>query len=88
MKVYFLTTNEFKIAEVQDYVTRRDVRARQGIELSIVRQDLQEILDPDIGKIVREKAVGAYASMRLRFAPLCGLRRRGEKRSLMNGKYE
>jgi len=63
VKVYFLTTNEFKIAEIQDYVTRRDVRARHGIELSIVRQDLQEILDPDIGKIVREKAVGAYASM-------------------------
>lgn len=61
MTVYFLTTNEFKIAEAQDYVSRRDVGARHGVDLSVVRQDLQEILDPDIGKIVREKAVGAYA---------------------------
>jgi XTP/dITP diphosphohydrolase len=60
VKVYFLTTNEFKIGEVQDYVARREIRARHGVELSIVRQDLQEILDPDISKIVRQKAVGAY----------------------------
>lgn len=60
MKIYFLTTNEFKIAEASHYMTWREVGARHPVDLCIVRRDVQEILHNDIGTIVREKALEAY----------------------------
>jgi len=60
VKVYFLTTSPFKIAEAEHYLEWRGVRARNVIEICPVRQDIQEILHPDIERIVHAKAVGAF----------------------------
>ena len=65
MKIYFLTTNRFKVAELEHYAKWRRVTKRHGVELCVVNQDLQEILVPDIELIVREKAVEAYRHMGL-----------------------
>jgi XTP/dITP diphosphohydrolase len=63
MKVYFLSTNPFKIAEVEHYARWRRISRRHHVELCVVKQDLQEILHPNIALIVRQKAIGAYAQM-------------------------
>ena len=63
MTIYFLTTNPFKTAETKHYAEWRKVRETHGVELCVVEQDLQEILHPDIEKIVRQKAVGAFGVM-------------------------
>jgi len=63
VKVYFLTTNTFKIAEAEHYAQWREVSTQHAVDLCVVRQDVQEILDPDITRIVRQKVVGAYAHM-------------------------
>jgi XTP/dITP diphosphohydrolase len=65
VKIYVLTTNRFKVAEVEYYARWRRVTARHGVELCVVHQDLQEILVPDIALIVREKVVEAYRHMGL-----------------------
>lgn len=65
MKIYVLTTNRFKVAEIEYYAKWRRVTKRHGVELCVVNQDLQELLVPDIGLIVREKAVEAYRHMGL-----------------------
>jgi XTP/dITP diphosphohydrolase len=63
VKIYFLTTNPFKIAELEHYARWRRVTRRHRVELCVVKEDLKEVLDPDIGLIVRDKAIGAYARM-------------------------
>ena len=50
MTIYFLTTNPFKTAETKHYAEWRKVRETHGVELCVVKQDLQEILHPDIEK--------------------------------------
>lgn len=64
MKLYFLTTNPFKIAEAKYYATWRGIDAKYGLELTIVEHDVQEILHPDVEVMVRHKAVEAYKYMR------------------------
>lgn len=64
MKIYFLTTNDFKIAEAIYYFGWREVEKHYSLELCPVRQDVQEILHKDIDVIVRQKAVDAYACIR------------------------
>ena len=46
MKIYYVTTNEFKITEVRDYIASRHVEDR--LDLSFLRSDVQEILHPDV----------------------------------------
>jgi len=64
VRLYFLTTNPFKVAEAQHYAEWRGLRDRFGIDLTVLQEDVQEILHRDIGAIVREKAVDAYARIR------------------------
>ena len=60
MRVYFVTASEDKIAEVEDYIANSGAPARHEIELCMVRHELQEILHPDLERIVHRKAVDAY----------------------------
>lgn len=61
MRLYFLTTNAFKIGEAKDYFACRKV---QDVELCIIERDVQEILHPDVSIIVRQKAIDAYEYIR------------------------
>lgn len=61
MKLYFLTTNSYKIDEARDYFACKKV---EGLDLCIVKQDVQEILHPDVKLIVRKKAIAAYEYVR------------------------
>jgi XTP/dITP diphosphohydrolase len=61
VKLYFLTTNAFKIDEARDYFQDRKV---EELELCIVEHDVQEILHPDVSVIVRKKAIAAYEHIR------------------------
>lgn len=65
MNIYVLTTNRFKAAELAYYKRWRRIEKRFGVELCVVKQDLHEILVPDIPHIVRQKAVEAYRHMGL-----------------------
>ena len=60
MKCYFLTTNAFKIAESEHYLEWRGRRDPRVVEICPVLEDIQEILHPDIERIVHFKAVGAF----------------------------
>ena len=62
MKIYYVTTNEFKITEVRDYIASRHVEDR--LDLSFLRSDVQEILHPDVSLIVRRKTIDAYQQIR------------------------
>jgi XTP/dITP diphosphohydrolase len=64
VKLYVITTNAFKVAEIKDYAARRDIASTHALQLWFVRHDIQEILHPDIEVIVRQKAVDAYAYVR------------------------
>jgi XTP/dITP diphosphohydrolase len=64
VKLYVLTTNPFKIAEIEDYAACRDLGKKHGLDLCFVKHDIQEILHPNIETIVRQKAVDAYAYVR------------------------
>jgi XTP/dITP diphosphohydrolase len=63
VKLYFLTMNALKLSEAEHYAVWRETGTREGVELCCVRHDVQEILDSDITKIIRQKAVAAYAYM-------------------------
>jgi len=71
MKIYFVTTNEKKIAESDErlkrFVARVETQERIRLEIEICpfRQDLDELLAPDIERIVRKKAIEAYRVVRL-----------------------
>jgi XTP/dITP diphosphohydrolase len=65
MKIYFLTTNPFKKSELAHYARWRRVNRRHRVELCLVHQDMDEILHPDIARIVRQKAIDAYEQMKL-----------------------
>lgn len=64
MKLYFLTTSRFKIKEAKHYATWRGINAKYGLELAIVKHDVQEILHSDVEVMVRKKAVEAYDYLR------------------------
>jgi len=71
MKIYFVTTNEKKIAESDErlklFVERveKQERVRLDIEICPFKHDVDELLDPDIERIVRKKAIEAYRVVRL-----------------------
>jgi len=60
MKIYFVSTNKQKIDEVKDYLKLLKEKSNIDIDLGIVKQDVQEILDPDLEQIVKFKALEAY----------------------------
>ena len=62
MKIYYVTTNEFKITEARDYVGSHGVEDR--LELAFFRSDVQEILHPDVSLIVRQKTIEAFKHIR------------------------
>src|SRR5215470_7788258 len=65
-KIYFVTTNEKKIEEsryrLDRFVERiqTDKGVRLGIEICAIRKELDDLLDPDVEKIVKKKALDAY----------------------------
>ena len=61
MKLYYVTTNKFKIDEAMDYFRNNEVASRFGIEICIIEHNVQEILDADIHKIVERKVIDASA---------------------------
>jgi XTP/dITP diphosphohydrolase len=60
MKIYFVTSNTFKAAEVTAYFKEAAIQERFNIELCIVTASVQEILHADIEVIVKKKALEAY----------------------------
>lgn len=62
MKIYFVSSNEKKIEEVLNYLKylKDESKPSINIDLGIVRTDIREILDSDIDKIARHKALEAY----------------------------
>lgn len=60
MKIYFVSTNEKKIAEAQDYLKYLMENSEVRIDLNIVRREVEEILHRDINQIVRHKALEAF----------------------------
>jgi XTP/dITP diphosphohydrolase len=60
MKIFFVTKNVNKQAEILSYLNSIDIKDRYPVELVFAKKDLMEILDPDIEKIVRAKALEAY----------------------------
>ena len=64
MKIYFLTTNQFKVEEATHYAEWLRFDTQYGLELAIMKHDVQEILHPDISVIVRQKAVAAFAHIK------------------------
>jgi XTP/dITP diphosphohydrolase len=62
VKIYYVTTNEFKITEARDYVASHHIEDR--LDLSFLRSDVQEILHPDVSLIVRQKTIEAFKQIR------------------------
>lgn len=68
-KIYFVTDNEKKIEECKYRLDRfveriqKDEGVRLEIEISVFRKHLDELLDPDVEKIVKKKALEAYRSV-------------------------
>jgi len=62
VKIYYVTTNEFKITEARDYVASHHMEDR--LDLSFLRSDVQEILHPDVSLIVRQKTIEAFKHIR------------------------
>ena len=60
MKIFFVTKNQNKQAEILSYLNSIDIKDRYPVEMVFANKDLMEILDPDIEKIVRAKALEAY----------------------------
>ncbi len=60
MKIYFVTKNKNKQAEILAHLNSIEVKDRYPIELIFANKDLQEILDTDINKIVIAKTLEAY----------------------------
>jgi XTP/dITP diphosphohydrolase len=59
MKVYFVTVNGYKETEVAEYF------AGSGLELQVIKKQIQEILHLDLSVIVRDKALKAYSELRM-----------------------
>jgi XTP/dITP diphosphohydrolase len=57
MKLFFVTVNDFKAKEVQEYLKA------SGVELHVVKHPIQEILNIDLSVIVRDKALKAYREL-------------------------
>lgn len=65
-KIYFVTANEKKIEENTGCFDRfaERIRRNEGVELDfkicVIRKQLDELLDPNVAKIVKKKALEAY----------------------------
>jgi XTP/dITP diphosphohydrolase len=57
VKLFFVTVNDFKTKEVQEYL--KD----SGVELEIVRYRVQEILNIDLTVIAKDKTLKAYEKL-------------------------
>ncbi len=64
MKLYFVSRNDAKIDEVLDLVAMREAASPHGVVVHPVREDVQEILSPDLEEVVRSKALEAYKLLR------------------------
>jgi len=64
VKVYFLTINAFKALEAEAFFARSEAAVQKGIQLHVVKHDVQEILDSDLERVVRAKALTAYEHLR------------------------
>lgn len=97
MKVYFVTANEKKIAEIdgrlERFLERAQAQGQKRIEIEICpfKKHLDELLALDIQEIVRKKALEAYRAVRLpcvvEHGGLCmdAWRTSGEKSGLLGG---
>ena len=71
MKIYFVTTSEKKIEEVECRLKRfvervqKDEGVRLEIEICAIRKQLDELLDRDVERIVKKKALDAYRIVHL-----------------------
>jgi XTP/dITP diphosphohydrolase len=59
MKVYFVTNNTSKAAELQDYLTSAPPPA-PDLQIVVFKSVLSEVLDSDIDRIVTNKALDAF----------------------------
>lgn len=64
MKLFFVTTNETKAAEVKAFFAESDVAAAREIELCVVSHDVQEIMHPKLKEVVFHKTLEAYRYLR------------------------
>jgi len=63
MKIFYVTSNHFKMTEFNDYLNEFKVKEKYNLDLQIKEHSLQEILHPDIKVIVEAKALEAYKYM-------------------------
>ena len=59
MKVYFVTNNASKAAELQDYLASAPPSAPK-VQIVVFQSELFEVLDCDIDRIVTNKAIDAF----------------------------
>jgi XTP/dITP diphosphohydrolase len=59
MKIYFVTNNRSKAAELQDYLASAPPAA-PDFEIAVFQSELFEVLDCDIDRIVTNKALDAF----------------------------
>jgi XTP/dITP diphosphohydrolase len=64
MKVYFVTNNTSKAAELEDYLASTASSA-PDLQIVVFRSELFEVLDSDIDRIVTNKALDAFQSVGL-----------------------
>lgn len=57
MKLYFVTTNDYKVKEVERYLAGTDLK------LQAVSYQIQEVLNLDLEVVVRDKVLKAYAHL-------------------------
>ena len=60
MKLYFVTTNDIKAEEAATFFERTDIKDAYHIEFHVIKQNVEEILDPDLNLVVKKKALEAY----------------------------
>jgi XTP/dITP diphosphohydrolase len=65
MKIYFVTGSERKAQELEDFLASDPTALQSGTELVVFSSELGEVLDCDIERIVREKAIDAYQRVAL-----------------------
>ena len=67
MKIFYVTSNDNKIAEFKDFLNELEIKENYNLELQIKQlkkdEKLQEILHRDIKVIVEAKALEAYKLM-------------------------
>ena len=62
MKIYFVTTNQYKVSELMEHLEAR--KLGDALEIAVFNRSLQEILHSDVSLIVRRKTIEAYQQIR------------------------